>query len=489
MLSELARSKKASPSMECPEPVGVSGPLDTLPNFRTAFPAQGSIEDTAPSSAPPEVRRHRFSIIEGPDKGRVFVPTGSRVLIGSHESADFVLRDRTVSRLHCEVVLGHPTMVRDLGSRNGTLVNQVRVAQAPLPLDAVLTVGDTTLRFELHDEAVRVALSSRDRFGDVVGSSPTMRAVFALCEDAAKSDSTVLIEGETGAGKEAIAEAIHRESSRREAPFLVVDCGAIPANLLETELFGHARGSFTGAVAARKGAFEAAAGGTILLDEIAELALDLQPKILRVIERREIKPVGQNSYLPVNVRVMAATHRRLAQEVTAHRFRADLYYRLAVLRIHTPPLRERKADLPALVEHLLTRLGVDPSDQAAFRTQAFQAELAAHEWPGNIRELRNYLERCLASTHRQAPVNELVAELEARGEAERGLPPVDISSPLKQGRDVWIAEFERRYLTELLKHHSDNVTAAARAAGIDRIFLYRLLWKYGLKTKDSRPKE
>jgi two-component system response regulator GlrR len=420
--------------------------------------------------------------IKGKELGATFVPRTDCVVIGSHPSADLVLRDPSVSRFHCEITGGDRPTVRDLGSRNGTVVNGVTVAQAPLTEGAMLTLGSTQLRFERSGTSARIVLSGRDRFGTMVGRSASMRAVFAMCEQAAASDSTVLIEGETGTGKEATAEAIHRESGRGTGPFVVVDCGAIPPQLLESELFGHERGAFTGAVSSRRGAFEAASGGTIFLDEIGELGLDLQPKLLRALERREIKPVGADHYAPVDVRVLAATNRNLREEVTARRFRSDLYYRVAVLRVRLPPLRERKEDLGVLLEHLLEVLGaVDRPEARPLRTEAFVNEVARHAWPGNVRELRNYVERCLAMREQPPP-----PELETLDPPPGGDgPALDISRPLKVAREAWIAEFERRYLTELLRHHDDNVTVAARAAGVDRIHFYRLLWKHGLREREA----
>jgi two-component system response regulator GlrR len=420
--------------------------------------------------------------MKGKELGPTFVPRTECVVIGSHPSADLVLRDPSVSRFHCEITGGDRPTVRDLGSRNSTVVNGVAVAQAPLTDGAILTLGSTQLRFERSGTSARIALSDRDRFGEMVGRSASMRAVFALCEQASASESTVLIEGETGTGKEATAESIHRESSRRDGPFVVIDCGAIPPQLLESELFGHERGSFTGAVSARRGAFEAASGGSIFLDEIGELGLDLQPKLLRALERREIKPVGANHYTPVDVRVLAATNRNLREEVTARRFRSDLYYRVAVLRVRLPPLRERKEDLALLLEHLLQLLGAAERPEARpLRTEAFLAEVARHAWPGNVRELRNYVERCLAMRDQTPP-----PELESAGDplSSSGTAAPDISQPLKSAREAWVAEFERRYLTDLLRHHEDNVTSAARAAGVDRIHFYRLLWKHGLRSRE-----
>jgi transcriptional regulator with PAS, ATPase and Fis domain len=311
----------------------------------------------------------------------------------------------------------------------------------------------------------------------MVGRSTAMRAAFALLERAAASGATVLLEGETGTGKEAAAESIHRESSRRDQPFIVVDCGALPAALLEAELFGHERGAFTGAVEARAGAFESANGGTVFLDEIGELALELQPKLLRVLERREVKRLGTARHTRVDVRVIAATNRRLHAEVNDQRFRSDLYYRLAVVEIRLPPLRERSDDLPMLVEHLLDGLDAGP-EAARLREPAFIAELARHAWPGNVRELRNFVERCLTMGEPLVPQGAPVAATPGEPSA---YPGVDLALPLKEARQQHLRQFEERYVRRLMEQHAGNITAAARAAGVDRITLYRLLWRFGMR--------
>ncbi|HMJ11802.1 MAG TPA: sigma-54 dependent transcriptional regulator [Polyangiaceae bacterium] len=325
-----------------------------------------------------------------------------------------------------------------------------------------------------------------DRFGQMVGSASTSRSFFALLRRAAATQATVLLEGETGTGKEASAEAIHHESNRTGGPFIVVDCGAIPPQLLESELFGYERGAFTGAVAPRQGAFEAASGGTIFLDEIGELSIDLQPKILRVLERRHVKRIGSNTYAPVDVRVIAATNRSLRTEVAEKRFRSDLYYRLAVLRVTLPPLRERMGDMPLLVEHMLTMLGVADSPQAdALRAPEFIAKLAHYRWPGNIRQLRNYLERCIALGDITSPPGaDSIPPPEHEKEQQQ---PIALDQPLRVAREQWLNRFERRYLEGMLLRHGNNVSAAARAAGVDRIHFYRLLWKHGLRTQETEP--
>jgi two-component system response regulator GlrR len=351
----------------------------------------------------------------------------------------------------------------------------------PLPLTATAAYGEAIVYDDAFDEPTSIHnqfLAEPTRFGKMVGRSAVTRSLFELLQRAATSDATVLVEGETGTGKEATAEAIHSEGDRKNGPFVVIDCGAIPPQLLESELFGHERGAFTGAVAARQGAFEAASGGTIFLDEIGELTLDLQPKILRVLERRQVKRVGSTNYSKIDVRVIAATNRSLRAEVRAGRFRSDLYYRLAVVEVRLPPLRERAADLPILVDFVLTSLGImhEPIG-IVLRSQEFLQRLTRHSWPGNIRQLRNYIERCVALDDPNLPPNLDTTPPESAARVDE----VDITQPLRPAREQCISNFERRYLEALLLQHKGNVSAAARAAEVDRIHFYRLLWKYGLR--------
>jgi two-component system, NtrC family, response regulator GlrR len=421
-----------------------------------------------------------LSVTAGVDRGAQHRASAQRVTVGVHPSADFVLHDGTVSRFHCEVAIeADRIVIRDLGSRNGTFVDGVSIVQAHLQSGAKIVIGSTELEFRLGREPLEIELSKTSCFGSLVGESLAMRGAFALLERAAASDATVLVMGETGTGKEAAAESLHAASNRRDGPFVVVDCGAIPTELLESELFGHEKGAFTGAVSARQGAFELAQGGSIFLDEIGELGLELQPKLLRVLERKEVKRVGQSRYSPVDVRVIAATNRDLRAEVNARRFRADLYYRLAVIELELPPLREHPEDLPILVEHVLESFGAKDRPEAnVLRTEAAAAELSTHPWPGNVRELRNYVERCLALAAR--------GPLSADGDSAKTLPLVAGDQPsaragLRSARQSFMREFERRYLEELLAEQGGNVSAAARAAGIDRKYLYRLLWRNGLR--------
>jgi two-component system, NtrC family, response regulator GlrR len=285
------------------------------------------------------VRECRLTRVDGQRDGEVFVFAAERMVIGADPTADLVIADAAMSKFHCEIrITSGAAVVRDLGSRNGTLVDRVPVIEAPLRDGALLALGRTELRFNVGTRNVEIPLSPSDRFGRLIGRSQAMRAAFAVLEGMAASHSTVLLQGESGTGKDLAAESIHQASARRDGPFVVVDCSAIPANLLEAELLGFEAGAFTGATRQRIGAFEAADGGTLLLDEIGELALDLQPKLLRAIERREIQRIGGTQRIATDVRIIAATNRNLRAEVNARRFRSDLYFRLAVLVVTLPAL-------------------------------------------------------------------------------------------------------------------------------------------------------
>jgi len=324
------------------------------------------------------------------------------------------------------------------------------------------------------------------RFGAMIGRSPAMRAAFALLDRAARSTATVLLEGETGTGKGEAAAAIHRTSARRSGPFVTLDCGAVAATLMERELFGHERGAFTGAAFASPGVFEAAHRGTLFLDEIGEMPLELQPKLLRALESREVRRVGATATRPIDVRVVAATNRDLRAEVAAGRFRADLFFRLRVLRVVLPPLRERKGDIAPLVDVLLASFGASRDDAAAIRSPAFMRRLEAAAWPGNVRELRNCIERCLV--FQEAGIDD--EDDAASGASPPSLPPS--SSPPSRpatdaapeayaaARDRAIERFERTFVESLLARHDRNVTAAASAAKISRVYLHKLMRRHGV---------
>lgn len=416
-------------------------------------------------------RRFRLTVTGGPEEAASFASEGERAVIGSHPSANLVLRDSTVSRFHCELALeGERVVLRDLKSRNGTRVEGVLIREAVLAGECTLTLGNSIVRFSLADEEVRIPLSKREQFGELRGQSRAMRGAFMRLETAARSDANVLLQGETGTGKELAAEALHQESARAAGPFVVVDCASLPAGLLESELFGHEVGAFTGATKTRMGAFEEASGGTLFLDEIGELPLDLQPKLLRAIDSRKVSRLGSVQQIPCDFRLIAATNRNLQQEVNARRFRSDLYYRLAVLTIRLPPLRERVDDIPLLMDWFSSQLGA--TTEARARLHAGLSQAFSHSWPGNIRELRNHVERTLATV----PSTDDEA-LPSQPEA----PLVHLSVPLREARAQHLAWFERRYLEQLLEAHDDNVAAAARTAGVARVHLHRMLSRAGLR--------
>lgn len=410
------------------------------------------------------LRQFRITVEDGPDRGTSLVSVRDRMTVGTHEISDLRLTDRAVSRFHLELELGeHAVIVRDLRSRNGTAVDDVPVLEAPLRDGAVLAVGTTRLRFQHEAGHADIPLAPAERFGRLVGGSAAIRAVMAELARVAPSETTVLLSGETGTGKELAAESLHAASPRAGAPLLVVDCGALPPELLDAELFGHARGAFTGADQDRAGIFEAATGGTVLLDEIGELPLALQPKLLRVLEAREVRRIGETSYRPVNVRVVAATHRDLRGAVNEGQFRADLYYRLAVVEIRLPALRERRDDLALLVDTILEQLrATEHPLVATLRTPSFYEALAAHAWPGNVRELRNVADRCVLGIERSAP---------PFGDAiEEGPRPLAET----------VEAFERALIADALRRTHGSLARSAEALCIAKTTLHDKIRKYGL---------
>ncbi len=419
------------------------------------------------------MRRFQVTVTEGNSAGKTWTHAAERCAIGSHPSNDLVIEDSTVSRFHCELAIaGSAVRVRDLGSRNGTLLGSVQLADAMVPGRTVLVLGNSEVRIDVADDLTQLAVSERSSFGGMVGESTVMREVFSQLEKIAASDATVLIEGETGTGKEGVAESIHDASPRASRPFVVVDCSAIPANLLESELFGHEPGAFTGANERRIGAFEQASGGTLFLDEIGELPLELQPKLLRALEAREVRRVGGRDLIRCDLRIVAATNRDLRAEVNRGTFRADLYFRLAVVKVVLPPLRERASDIALLVEHLLEKIGATTDATADLMQPDFLAALSAARWPGNVRELRNHLEQCVVFGERRLP-NAPATPHPATN--------VDANLPYEVARRQAIDAFEREYVTRLLLRSDGNVAAAARDAGLNRAYLHRLLRRHGLR--------
>jgi DNA-binding NtrC family response regulator len=420
------------------------------------------------------VRSIRLEVASGPDAGAASQFSQPAVRVGTHRSCDLVLTDRRVSRFQCDILLeARGYRVRDLGSTNGTFVGGLRVVDAFVAPGTTIRMGQTELYLVPLGESVELSLSDATRFQGLVGGSASMRRLYAAIQKIAAADTTVLVTGETGSGKELVADAIHESSPRRAGPLVVLDCGAIPGHLFEDELFGHERGSFTGAVATTSGAFARAHGGTLFLDEIGELPLELQPKLLRAVESRRVRRIGGSQDIDCDVRLIAATNRDLAVEVNRRTFRSDLYYRLAVARLHVPPLRERREDIPELVQHFLSLL---PESSRAELPAQLLARFESHTWPGNVRELRNAVERALVS-----PGGESVEDDGSEDDAERWTRYIDPNLPFKEARRRLDNEFERRFLTALLDRHDWNISAVARAAHLDRMTVYKMLSRLGLE--------
>ena len=455
------------------------------------------ITRTHMSAAPERLRTRSYSleVIEGSDKGKHIEMQGRVVRIGTHPDCDFELDDETTSRFHARLEAdswGHRLI--DENSKNGCFIGDLRVRDAYVAPGACFRIGGNTLRYRPGDQQVEILLSRSNQLGKLLGQCTAMREIFAIIERIAPSNMTVLVEGESGTGKELVADAVHTLSKRCDGPFVVFDCSAVAPNLIESELFGHVKGAFTGATNARIGAFERAVDGTLFLDEIGELPIDLQPKLLRALESLEVRPVGGNRPVKTNIRIVAATNRNLQREVEAGNFREDLYYRLAVLRIVLPPLRRRLEDIPMLVRHFLASLDV-PEDQKVEVGYDTIIKLQKHRWPGNIRELRNFVERAaMLATDNRLETRYLMppsfgdtqsarvgASNEQIGAAGVAIAELDDNLPFKDAKARLIDAFERTYWTRLLERTQGNISAAARIAGIHRKSAEYLLKKLNLR--------
>lgn len=413
----------------------------------------------------------KIEVVSGSDLGKSVVVGDKLLHIGTQIGNSVELTDRTVSGIHVELrVTNGGVKLKDLSSTNGTWIEGVRITEGIVPFGTTLRLGNTKLRVLALDEHVTEPLSPSFKYAFLIGRSAAMRSLFMLLERVSPTDETVLITGETGTGKDVCARSIVETSRRKDKPYVVVDCGAIPPNLLESELFGHARGAFTGAVSEHRGAFERAQGGTVFLDEIGELPLSLQTRLLRAVENRQVRRIGDGRDIPLDIRILAATNRCLEEEVNRGTFRPDLYYRLSVVQIRLPPLRERVEDIEMLATHFLCEL---ENGALVSLNETLLNELRTHRWPGNIRELRNHL--------RRIALGEVANPTAPAGQPEIKEPcSIDLSIPFKDCKMKAIEQFERTYLSALMKACHGNISKAARTAQTDRTYLSRLLTKYSI---------
>ena len=449
------------------------------------------------------------------------------VTVGSLDENNLVIHGDTVAPHHAQIVQEDDAyIIRDLDSATGTYVNQVRIREAYLSPGCQLRFGDEAFIFQPLDEDVAVVPSSEEKFGDIIGGNVKMREIYGILEKIAPTNTTVLIEGETGTGKEVIAHTLHKMSLRAKKPFVVFDCGAVPESLIESELFGHEKGSFTGAIMTRQGLFELAQGGTIFLDELGELNLELQPKLLRVLENREVRRVGAAKAMPVDVRVVAATNRKLEDEVQNNRFRQDLFYRLSVVRIFLPPLRDRIDDLPLLVKHFLKNSSFNRDRNSNLKLRSISSlalrAMQSYKWPGNVRELLNVVERacsladgdCIeigdlpeyiakcvdyeppvqpAPAPVQPPVsasgniNNAVGNSNIPAASAPSIPSPAMAAltekSFKDAKEEWLAGFEGDYIKAVLERTNYNISQASRESDIDRKYFRKLMKKYNISKR------
>jgi DNA-binding NtrC family response regulator len=415
-------------------------------------------------------------VTAGPDAGAATSAVSESVTVGTATSNDLVLNDATVSRYHVELIAhADGVLVIDHGSTNGTWLGSARIERGVVPIGTELKIGHTTLKIDTTTAGL-ASLHPEDRLGDVCGRAPQMRRVMAKIAKLAQSDAGVLLVGESGTGKELIARALHEQGARQAQPFVTVDCGALAPGLVASELFGHERGAFTSADRRYAGAFERADGGTVFLDEVGELSSELQTHLLGILERRKVRRVGGSEEISVDVRVISATHRDLRAAVNAGRFRLDLYYRLAVVCVDIPPLRQRVEDVPLLVEQFLRECGHEGPVDQVFPPE-LMLQLAQHSWPGNVRELRNVVEATLATG--EMPLGEAPPSNRAPPATVSTGNAADLDKPYKDARAALLEHFERQYLIRLMDRTENNVSRAAREARMTRSHLFELLRRHG----------
>ncbi len=414
----------------------------------------------------------------GPD-GEAVVVDVDPVVVGRDPGATIVVADPEVSALHCELrAVSDGILVKDLGSTNGTFIGALRAREVVVSAPAEVTVGRTKIHLEPQAKR-RVEVGYLDRFGSVVGSSPKMRRVFGVLEKVAPTALSVLLVGETGTGKEVAARAIHDASGRRDGPFVVVDCGSIPPTLAESLLFGHEKGTFTGATERRKGALAEANGGTLFLDELGELPVELQPKLLRALSEKQVKRVGGSAFEPIDARVLAATRRDLGAEMNAGRFRSDLFFRIAQVRVELPPLRERLSDVPLLVEHVCRE--VHKPEHAEPVLAWIEQRRAAYDWPGNVRELVNVASVAAALAHDPAAIDDVLT----LARDDEGLGLRGAGTAFNEAKRAAVGAFEREYFTDLVRRAKGNVSEMARQSGMERHHVRAYLRKYAIDRDSS----
>jgi DNA-binding NtrC family response regulator len=451
-----------------------------------------SIRTVSTGGAPhAPARSIKLSIHAGPNVGAEATVGLRAITIGRSQAADFRVSDPTVSTFHVEVAsVEGGVRVRDLGSRNGTLYAGARLTEAVVPSGAVLELGASRVKVELDAGFVAEA-QKETSFCELRGESVAMRELFSLLRRLSRTDLSLVIEGATGTGKDLVARALHEQGPRAARPFVVLDCTAIPATLAESTLFGHEKGAFTGATDARGGVFEAADGGTVFLDEIGELSAELQPKLLRVLEQRQVTRVGSTRPRPIDVRVIGATWRDVRAMINQGSFREDLYYRLAQARVVVPPLRDRPDDIPVLVRHFLSQLPPGTRAARAIGEEAL-AELCRRDYPGNVRELRSTVVRVAVTaegeliTPADLVFERMLSGERAKAEGDAPLPDAEPSfGRFKDEKRMVIDEFERGYLERLLLRSGGNVSRAASVAGLERHHLRDLFRKHGLRGSDG----
>ena len=430
----------------------------------------------------------KLVVLDGDNKAKELTVDRGTISIGSHENADLRLVDETVSRQHAEIIKNRDGyLLKDLGSTNGTFVDSLRVKEIYLKSGSIIRAGKTKIKFMPQDEKIEIFPSKKESYAGIIGKSLELRKIYAILEKVAPTNVTTLITGETGTGKEMVAKALHANSKRHSKPFVVFDCSAVQENLIESELFGHERGSFTGATSTRQGAFEMANGGSIFLDELGELSIDMQPKLLRALEQGEVKRVGADSPRKVDVRVIAATNRHLKEEVKKGNFREDLYYRVSVVQLHLPPLRKRMDDMIMLVDHFIevnSRAGSERNHNIKGIDEEAMQILRDYHWPGNVRELKNCLDRAMSLCEEDIISPDDLPEYIEEKSLVSSSPGIRGDLPFKEAKEEWVERFEKSYLVDLLKSNNLNISKAAKQAGIDRKSVQRLLKKYGLNVKD-----